>query len=128
MNKPTSNAQEKRDFYEKEVAVNTCENCGQTCDRLYPVPEFEYMGCETCRDEAEAIMAADPLPTPQCNERVGTVLVATSVDELRYLLRAHEAQCAFCGAAKKQADRELLAAAGCTSEEAAAFLRQREVA
>jgi hypothetical protein len=39
------------------VAVNECQNCGETCRTLHHVPEFDYMGCEDCRDEAMAIIA-----------------------------------------------------------------------
>lgn len=39
------------------VAVNVCENCGQSCERLIHVPEWDYLGCDTCYDEAMQIMA-----------------------------------------------------------------------
>jgi predicted nucleic acid-binding Zn ribbon protein len=29
-----------------------CENCGQTVDRVTPVPEFLYLGCDDCMAEA----------------------------------------------------------------------------
>jgi len=30
----------------------TCENCGCTVDCLTHVPEFDYMGCDDCMEEA----------------------------------------------------------------------------
>jgi hypothetical protein len=30
----------------------TCENCGQTVDRVTLVPKFEYLGCDDCMVEA----------------------------------------------------------------------------
>jgi hypothetical protein len=30
----------------------TCENCGRTVDRVTPVPQFEYLGCDDCMVEA----------------------------------------------------------------------------
>ena len=41
------------------LAVNVCENCRQTCDHLTRVPEFDYMACETCYDEAMEIIARE---------------------------------------------------------------------
>ena len=34
------------------AAVHICQNCGQTADRLTLVPEFEYLGCDDCMEEA----------------------------------------------------------------------------
>jgi hypothetical protein len=41
------------------VAVNTCENCGRGCETLHHVPEFDYMGCEECLEEAMAEIARE---------------------------------------------------------------------
>jgi hypothetical protein len=41
------------------VAVNICENCGKSCETLHHVREFDYMGCDTCLDEAMAVLAAE---------------------------------------------------------------------
>jgi hypothetical protein len=38
------------------VAINICENCGKRCDELHHVPEFDYMGCEDCLDEAMRLL------------------------------------------------------------------------
>ena len=77
------------------AVVHVCENCGRAADKLYPVAEFEYMGCGGCKEEAERIIAADPMPLA-CEERAGAIMTATSVPEFRELLRAHEAECTLC--------------------------------
>lgn len=41
------------------VAVNECGNCGCTCETLHHVPEFDYMGCDDCLDEAMEIIASE---------------------------------------------------------------------
>jgi hypothetical protein len=58
---------EGRDFKDasSSVAVLTCQNCGQSCERVTLVPEFEYMGCDECMEEALAVIAreqAEPKP------------------------------------------------------------------
>jgi hypothetical protein len=48
------------------VAVNLCENCRQSCEQLFPVPEYDLAMCETCRDEAQVELAreaADAVPS-----------------------------------------------------------------
>ena len=53
---------EGRDFKEDvtfSVAVLQCENCGQTCERVTHVPEFDYMGCDDCMEEALAVIARE---------------------------------------------------------------------
>jgi hypothetical protein len=52
---------EGRDFEDASasVAVLKCENCGQTGERLTRVPEFDYMGCDECMEEALAIIARE---------------------------------------------------------------------
>lgn len=46
------------------VAMNICQNCGQSCDRLTPVPKFDYLGCDSCMEEALAVLAAEGVPSP----------------------------------------------------------------
>jgi ribosomal protein S27E len=52
---------EGRDFEDASasVAVLKCENCGTTGERLTRVPEFDYMGCDECMEEALAIIARE---------------------------------------------------------------------
>jgi hypothetical protein len=45
-----------RDDLQSRGAVNICENCQQTCERLNDVPEFRFRGCDRCYDEAMEIM------------------------------------------------------------------------
>src|SRR5215471_11721581 len=43
-----------------EVAANECGNCGRACDHaLQFVDEYELHMCETCYDEARAILATE---------------------------------------------------------------------
>jgi hypothetical protein len=44
---------------EPAEAAYECFNCGKTCDQLHYVPEFDYMGCEECLDEAMALLEAE---------------------------------------------------------------------
>ena len=48
----------------ESVAVLTCENCRQTCDKLYAVPEFEFMGCGGCFDEAIEVLEREAAELP----------------------------------------------------------------
>lgn len=41
------------------VAVLQCENCRHTCERLTHVPEWDYMGCDDCVEEAFAVLARE---------------------------------------------------------------------
>jgi hypothetical protein len=53
---------EGRDFPENasfSEAVLTCENCKTHADRLTRVPEFDYMGCDDCMEEALDILARE---------------------------------------------------------------------
>jgi hypothetical protein len=38
------------------AAVDHCENCGRSGQRLTRVPEFDYMGCDDCMEEALAVI------------------------------------------------------------------------
>lgn len=46
------------------VAVNLCESCRQSCERLFEVPEYGLKTCETCRDEAMVELAREVTPKP----------------------------------------------------------------
>jgi hypothetical protein len=52
---------EGRDFENASPAgaVGKCENCGTTGERLTRVPEFDYMGCDDCMEEALAVIARE---------------------------------------------------------------------
>ena len=50
---------EGRDFASHAEAHGKCENCGQTGERLTLVPEFDYMGCDECMEEALAVIARE---------------------------------------------------------------------
>ena len=43
-------------------AVLTCENCKAHADRLTRVPEWDYMGCDDCMEEALAVIAREQEP------------------------------------------------------------------
>jgi hypothetical protein len=40
-------------------AINVCQNCRAHVERLTLVPEFEYMGCDECMEEALAVIARE---------------------------------------------------------------------
>lgn len=48
----------------ESVAVLTCENCRQKCEKLYAVPEFEFMGCGRCFDEAIEVLEREAAELP----------------------------------------------------------------
>ena len=51
------------------VAVHICQNCGQPADRLSLVPEFEYLGCDECLEEAlKQIARGQAQPKPARKE------------------------------------------------------------
>ena len=50
---------EGRDDATHSVAVMKCFNCGRGCDKLYNIPEVDYMGCEECKEEAEGVLACE---------------------------------------------------------------------
>jgi len=45
--------------YAEPFHGNTCQNCGRDVTRLTLVPEFEYMGCDDCMEEALAVIAKE---------------------------------------------------------------------
>ena len=42
-------------------AVLTCENCKAHADRLTRVPEWDYMGCDDCMEEALAVLEREQI-------------------------------------------------------------------
>ena len=69
---------EGRDFpgdASASCAVQVCENCGCTAEVLTRVPEFDYMGCDDCMQEALAEIAREAKREPQ-QARLFTVEVA----------------------------------------------------
>ena len=52
-------ADEGRDFAAATSAVDRCENCGRGGERLTRVPEFDYMGCDDCMEEALAVIVRE---------------------------------------------------------------------
>jgi hypothetical protein len=47
---------EGRDEVAQSEAACECFNCGRQCGELHHVPEFDYMGCEDCLDEAMRLL------------------------------------------------------------------------
>lgn len=39
--------------------MKKCFNCGARVEELHRVPDFDYMGCDACYDEAIAVLAAE---------------------------------------------------------------------
>jgi hypothetical protein len=54
---------EGRDFADasSSEAVLTCENCKTHADRLTRVPEWDYMGCDDCMEEALAVIEREQI-------------------------------------------------------------------
>jgi len=52
-------ADEGREEVAEPEAAHECFNCGKACDELHHVPEFDYMGCQQCLDEAMALLEAE---------------------------------------------------------------------
>ena len=50
---------EGRDEVAQSEAAGECFNCGRRAGELHHVPEFDYMGCEECLDEAMALLEAE---------------------------------------------------------------------
>src|SRR5689334_11953605 len=80
---------------------NTCQNCGQSSERVTFIPEFEYMGCDDCVVEALAVLADEKSsqvrPWEACSTRLALANECSTVSEFRRALRAHAAECAVCG-------------------------------
>jgi hypothetical protein len=36
-----------------------CEDCGEACERVRIVPEFEFLGCDACYQGCLAMLAAE---------------------------------------------------------------------
>ena len=49
---------DERDFGDasESAAVNECDNCHRTCERLSHIPEWDFMACDDCMDECAAIL------------------------------------------------------------------------
>jgi len=41
------------------VAILRCQNCGEVAERLTQIPEFDYLGCDPCVEEAMAVIARE---------------------------------------------------------------------
>lgn len=37
----------------------TCQNCGEVVSRVTPVPEFDYLACDDCMEEAMAVLSRE---------------------------------------------------------------------
>jgi len=66
-----------RNRFRDEIANSTyhpdgyvCQNCGVVTDRLTLVLEFEYMGCDSCMEEALKQIAREQLRKPVRIERM----------------------------------------------------------
>jgi hypothetical protein len=54
---------------EETVAVLECENCRKACEKLHHVPEFDYMGCDACMEEATILSASQASTFPWCSAK-----------------------------------------------------------
>jgi hypothetical protein len=53
---PAARRDRDEDGFYDVPAVHECENCGRSGQRLTLVPEFDYMGCDDCMEEALAVI------------------------------------------------------------------------
>ena len=83
------------------VAVNECQNCGQTCETLHHVPEFGYLGCDDCMEEAMAIIARE-----NCEHLKITI---EERDDDRYRKTCEVITCRDCGQELVERKGELVA-------------------
>jgi hypothetical protein len=67
-----------RNRFRDEIANNTyhpdgyvCQNCGVVTDRLTQVPEFDYLGCDDCMEEALKQIARERARKLAQTERAG---------------------------------------------------------
>ena len=86
---------EGRDFENASasVAVLKCENCGTGAERLTRVPEFDYMGCDDCMEEALAVIKRESCE--HVNVRVETFEDVN--EESRSVRYFEEITCRDCG-------------------------------
>jgi hypothetical protein len=77
--------------------ANECQNCGNSVETLHRVPEFDYMGCDDCMEEALAVIARDACE----HENVHTETHEDVNDE--YVTIFEEITCANCGAQLQEA-------------------------
>ena len=47
-----------------------CEDCGEACERVRLVPEFAFLGCDTCYDGCMALIAAEEAAILAARKRV----------------------------------------------------------
>jgi hypothetical protein len=75
-----------------------CGNCSQPSDNLIPLGNgWNFKACPQCAEWCHAVEAAEP-----CPDLHRSVVTATSIDEVRLALRAHQrAECVHCGSTKK---------------------------
>src|SRR6266496_1856692 len=100
------------DLPESNQYDNTCQNCGQNCECLTYIPEFEYMGCDDCVAEALAVLANErPVqirPWDACPARLALANECSTVSEFRRALRTHAAGCGVCGSDRKTMQSDCL--------------------
>jgi hypothetical protein len=58
-------------YYGDEAADTDdgCGNCGKVGVELHHVPEFDYMGCDDCMEEALALLATEAAGTTYAADR-----------------------------------------------------------
>ncbi len=94
-----------------------CENCGTPClDGRVWVPGYDYFGCSSCAEEAEALIFAET----NCPTLHDAIVRSRRVSEVRAALREHKESCPNCNPAlRKRADVAEMPAPATPRKEAA---------
>jgi hypothetical protein len=79
---------------QESVAVLVCENCRESCERLTHVPEWDYMGCDDCMEEAMIVLAREACE----HTNVHCELFEDVNEEAGRVYRHEVIECRDCGA------------------------------
>lgn len=86
-------ADEGRECEMQSSDADCCENCGRSGERLTRVPEFDYMGCDDCMEEALAVIKRE-----SCEHVNVRVEFHEDVNEdYHYVREFEEIICCDCG-------------------------------
>lgn len=82
------------DFDSLKVEYFDCENCGRSVQKVLHVPEFDYLGCEDCYDEAMRVLAREEAekitlaPVILARQHKGMELAVTSARDIKFFQQA----------------------------------------
>jgi hypothetical protein len=72
--------EELEPMYGGAADTDKCGNCGRVVAELYHVPEFDYMGCDDCMEEALNVIASEAagMATPADRQVLAAARIRTS--------------------------------------------------